>query len=125
MVVVDFVKRRKRRNNNNNNNNNHGRKEQIGLSLLGSISAFSIWSAVNPSFFTIKAFTTKEQEKNVRFGMNIGVVLTLALAAALWFAYGKKGLAPALLTAGTGIGLWFTYRHMLKETLSSSSSSSS
>ena len=92
--------------------------QEIGLSLLGSISAFSIWSAVNPSFYTLKAFAKPEQEKNIRFGMDIGVILDLALSAGLLLAYGKKGTIPALITAGTGGGLWLAYDHMVKQSLS-------
>jgi hypothetical protein len=91
-----------------------GQNGEIGLSILGTISAFSIWSAVNPSFFTIRAFNTPEHEKDVRFGMNAGLVLNGILGAALYMAYGKKGKWPGLLTAGTGVGLWLAYHHILK-----------
>lgn len=91
-----------------------GSSGEIGLSILGTISAFSIWSAVNPSFFTIKAFNTPEHEKDVRFGMKAGLVLDVVLGGALYLAYGKKGKWPAILTAATGVGLWAAYHHILK-----------
>lgn len=90
---------------------------EIGLSLLGSISAFSIWSAVNPSFFTIKAFMKEEQVSNVRFGMNVGMALIAMLSVALLLAYGKKGKIPAIITGVTGVGLWFSYDRMVKKSL--------
>jgi hypothetical protein len=89
----------------------------IGIALLGSISAFSIWSSVNPSFFTLKAFTKPDHEGNIRFGMKVGLGLTIVLAAALYLGYGKKGQWPAIFTAITGGGLYFSYDHMLKKSL--------
>ena len=88
----------------------------IGLALLGSISAFSIWSAANPSIFTISQFTTEQSKKNARLGMNIGLGLCGALTAGLYLAYGKKGTLPALLTGATGVGLYALYEHMLSTT---------
>jgi len=102
---LDFIKKQRKKNG-----------ESIGLSLLGSISAFSIWSSVNPSFFTIKAFATPEKEKDIKFGMNVGLVLNLVLSAALYIAYPKKGTVPAMVTAATGIFLWVSYERMLKKT---------
>lgn len=96
---------------------NGRQKEEIGLSLLGSISAFSIHSAVNPSFFTIKAFATENHEENIRFGMNVGLILNGILSGGILLAYGKKGMIPALITGATGVGLYIAYDQMLKETI--------
>lgn len=88
---------------------------QIGIAILGAISAFSIWSAVNPSFFTLKRFADDgESDHHIYFGMNVGLVLDLALSAGLWLGYGKKGKWPAVFTAVTGFGLWMSYHYMLK-----------
>lgn len=95
---------------------NTGASGTVGMSILGTMSAFSVWSALNPSFFTIKAFNTPEHEKDVRFGMNAGLVLNAILGGALYLAYGKKGKWPAILTAATGAGLWVAYHHILKGT---------
>jgi len=93
-----------------------GRQEQIGLGLLGSISAFSIWSAMNPSVFTVGAFTTTpDHVSDVRLGMNVGLVLNLALGLALWLAYGKKGIFPGIMAAVTAVGLWIWYDHVVKK----------
>lgn len=90
---------------------------QIGLTLLGTISAFSIWSSTNPSYFTIKAFLKPEQVANMRFGMDLGLILDAILAAGLYFAYGKKATLPALVTAATGAGLWISYDQMIKQAM--------
>lgn len=89
--------------------------EQIGLSILGSISAFSVWSALNPSVFTISAFMTTDKISSVRLGMNAGLGLNLLLALALAIAYKKKGYFPALITGITGVGLWVAYDQMIKK----------
>lgn len=85
----------------------------VGLSLLGTTSAASIWSATNPSVFTISQFTTEQSKENARLGMNIGLGLNGILTAGLYFAYGKKGVLPAVLTGLTSIGLYFLYEHLL------------
>jgi hypothetical protein len=82
---------------------------QMGLTILGSISAFSLWSAINPSFFTIREFSSKQSEHNVRFGMKLGLALCVLLGAGLWLGYGSKGKWPAILTAATGVGLYGAY----------------
>lgn len=95
----------------------NGNGATIGLSLLGVISEFSIWSALNPSYFTIKAFLKKEQVQNMRFGMDLGLALTGVLAAGLYLAYGKKATIPALATGATGVGLWLSYDQMIKKAM--------
>lgn len=85
----------------------------VGLALLGSTSAFSIWSAANPSVFTVSQFSTEQSKKNARLGMDIGVGLCAALSAGLFLAYGKKGVLPAILTGATGAGLYLLYEHLL------------
>lgn len=87
--------------------------QSVGLALLGSTSAFSIWSAANPSVFTVSQFSTEQSKKNARLGMNIGLGLDMALSAGIWLAYGKKGLFPAVLTGATGLGLYLLYEHLL------------
>lgn len=87
----------------------------VGLSLLGTTSAASIWSATNPSVFTISQFTTAQSKENARLGMNIGLGLNGVLTAGLYFAYGKKGLLPAILTGVTSVGLYFLYEHLLSK----------
>lgn len=95
----------------------NGNGGTIGLALLGVISEFSIWSALNPSYYTIKAFLKPEQIPNMRFGMDLGLVLTGVLSAGLYLAYGKKAALPALITAGTGAGLWISYDQMIKKAM--------
>lgn len=87
--------------------------QSVGLALLGSTSAFSIWSAANPSVFTVSQFSTEQSKENARLGMNIGLGLDVALSVGIWLAYGKKGLIPALLTGATGVGLYALYEHLL------------
>ena len=86
---------------------------QMGLTILGSISAFSLWSAINPSFFTIREFSSKKSEHNVRFGMKLGLALCVALGAGLYLGYGSKGKWPAILTGATGVGLYAAYEYTL------------
>lgn len=93
----------------------NGKKAEIGISLLGAISAFSVWSACNPSLFTVAQFTTEQSKKNARFGMKVGVALNAILAAGLYLAYGRKGLFPAILTGATGVGLYVLYERMLNK----------
>jgi|SRR5215469_16894498 len=89
---------------------------QLGLILLGIMSAFGTWSAVNPSFFTIREFSTGKEEsiRNVRFGMKIGVALNTLLGIGLTLAYGKKGLPAGVATAATGFGLYGMYEYTLR-----------
>ena len=87
--------------------------EVIGLALLGVSNSFAIWSAANPSVFTVSQFSTEQSKKNARMGMNLGLALDLALSAGLYFAYGKKGTIPALLTAASGAGLYALYEYLL------------
>ena len=94
---------------------NGGNGETVGLALLGSISAFSLWAAVNPSFFTIREFSSKQSAHNVRFGMKLGLILCAALGAGLYLGYGKKGKWPAILTAVTGVGLYGGYELTLRK----------
>lgn len=93
----------------------NGNKATIGITVLGAISAFSVWSACNPSLFTVAQFTTEQSKKNARFGMKVGVALNALLGAGIYLAYGKKGLFPAVLTTATGVGLYFLYEHMLNK----------
>jgi hypothetical protein len=93
---------------------------QIGLTILGTISAFSVWSALSPSFFTIKKFADEEDESStraLRFGMKMGMILDILLGVGLYLGYGKKGLWPGIATAATGVGLWTTYDQILKGNL--------
>lgn len=95
----------------------NGTGATIGLSLLGVISEFSIWSALNPSYFTIKAFLKPEQVENMRFGMDLGLILSAVFSGGLYLAYGKKAAIPALVTAATGAGLWISYDQMIKQAM--------
>lgn len=99
------------------NTKGNGNGTTIGLSLLGVISEFSIWSALNPSYFTIKAFLKPEQVQNMRFGMDLGLILSAIFSGGLYLAYGKKATIPALVTAATGAGLWISYDMMIKQAM--------
>jgi len=94
----------------------NGASDQIGLALLGVMGAFGAWSSVNPSFFTIREFSTQQSAANVRFGMKIGVVLNALLGAGLALAYGKRGVLPGVVTAATGVGLYAMYEWTLART---------
>lgn len=90
---------------------------QIGIAILGSISAFSVWSALNPSFFTIKKFADDNDHdatRALRFGMSAGLILNILLGIGLALGYKKSGLWPGVFTAATGVGLWVTYDQILK-----------
>lgn len=103
----------------------NGANATIGLTLLGVISEFSIWSALNPSYFTIKAFLKPEQVKNMRFGMDLGLILSAVFSGGLYLAYGKKAMIPALATAATGAGLWISYEQMIQQAMAEKDTGSS
>lgn len=97
--------------------NGNGEKE-MGVALLGSTAAFGIWSSCNPSYFTINRFGVREgnkdDAKDIRFGMLVGLVLTGLTAGAIWALYGDKGKMPAAVTAGTGLALYGSYEYILR-----------
>lgn len=91
-------------------------KEEIGVLLLGTTSAWGIWSATNPSTYTILKFgDVPEDIPRIRTGMNVGLLSILATSAGIWMLYGKRGHIPAIATALTGVGLYVWYDKKLKE----------
>ena len=95
---------------------NKEKREEIGIALLGVAGGVSMWAASNSSIFALRNFTKTETDiENARKGMNIGLFLTSILGLGIWMGYGKKGVIPALLTVGTGIGFYAYYEKTLRE----------
>jgi hypothetical protein len=93
------------------NHRNH--KQDIGIALLGITSAFGIWSAMNTSPVGMVKFAVDRPDVTYR-GMNIGLLLILALSAGIGLYYKRQGAAAAITTAATGAGLWLWYDHLIK-----------
>lgn len=88
-------------------------KQDIGIALLGVTSAFGIWSAMNTSPVGMVTFAVERPEVTYR-GMNVGLVLIGILSAGIALYYKRKGMAAAISTAATGVGLWLWYDHLIK-----------
>jgi Na+-transporting NADH:ubiquinone oxidoreductase subunit NqrB len=77
--------------------------EKAGVVILAVEGAFGIWSAVNPSRFTIRKFMETEQDfADIRKGFLISSILIggLVLAVILVFAGGNWAFAiPAAVAA--------------------------
>lgn len=119
-------------NNNNLNNNGNGSRltyrqrmarlkerrrraviDQIGLTFLSIGTAYGIWSAWNPSYFTIAKFAgTPEDLQNIKFGMNSAALISAIASAGIGLGFGKRGVPAAVagaLTTGTMYGV-YTYK---------------
>ena len=60
-------------------------REQKGLILLGIGNAFAIWSAFNPSFFTVRKFAQREGTEQDREDLKTGYALALGAVAVMGF----------------------------------------
>ena len=88
--------------------------QTIGLTILGAEAAFSEWSALNPSLFTIGKFSLREGSleediNDIRQGMLASLGLIGAMSIGIYLAFGKKGLIPAAAHFGTGLALTALY----------------
>ena len=86
--------------------------EKAAVVILAAEGAFGIWSAVNPSRFTIRKFTSSQQDLDeIHMGFIIASVLIagLVFAVVLVFMEGNLGLAIPL-GAGAGVAAYFLGR---------------
>lgn len=87
-----------------------GNGETLGLSILSAEAGFGIWSALNPSMFTIAHFAESDTDiKNIREGMLTSLGIMGATAGGIYMAFGKRGLIPALSHVAVGLGLFGLY----------------
>ena len=83
----------------------NGGSEELGIAVLSALSVAGIWSAINPSYFTFRAFASKpEARARAREGIWIGLAAGTLLSGAIWFAF-KDSLA-AILSEVTTLGLF-------------------
>lgn len=89
-------------------------KQDLGLAFLGATSAFGLHSSVNPSLFTLTAFA-RERPEAAQTGLLIGLGAVLTLAVGLRLLYGPKANIPSIVTAATGVGLYFLSQKALAD----------
>jgi hypothetical protein len=79
--------------------------QELGIAVLSALSVAGIWSAINPSYFTFRAFASKpEARARAKEGIWIGLAAGTLLSGAIWFAF-KDSLA-AILSEVTTLGLF-------------------
>lgn len=82
-----------------------GASQDLGIAVLSALSVAGIWSAINPSYFTFRAFASKpEARERAKEGIWIGLAAGTLLSGAIWFAF-KDSLA-AILSEVTTLGLF-------------------
>lgn len=88
----------------------NGKKQDIGLVLLGIGSSFGVWSALNTSPVGTVEFGASNPDVMWQ-GMGLGLATILGLAIGIGFIYGKRGETAAWATGLTGLGLfsWYSY----------------
>jgi len=75
--------------------------ERIGLGLLVVGNAFSIWSALNPSPFTMRKFGVEEEDRaELRRWQLVAVVLILVMVTGVFLVFGKGRGEAAPAPAG-------------------------
>lgn len=80
-------------------------KAEFGLAVLSALSVAGIHSAVNPSFFTLKAFARKPEERaNAIQGLWIGLGLGALASVSVGIVF--KRWIPAIVSAGTAVALF-------------------
>lgn len=80
-------------------------KAEIGLAVLSALSVAGIHSAINPSFFTLKAFAKKPEERaNAIQGLWIGLALGGIASASVGLVF--KRTIPAIVSAATAVALF-------------------
>lgn len=94
-------------------------KMDIGLLILGVTGAFGIWSSLQTSPTGLFKFVAKDKdeqtERVARDAMKIALALIILMAAGLLLVYKRAGLAAAIGTIISGIGLYIYYDWLLKE----------
>jgi hypothetical protein len=76
----------------------------MGLALMAGFSVAGIHSAVNPSYFTLRAFGAHpEARAEAKRGLAIGLVASTVASLAIYLVFKKA--VPALVAEATAIGL--------------------
>jgi hypothetical protein len=84
--------------------NGNGASE-LGLAVLSALSIAGIHSAINPSFFTLKAFAKKPEERaNAIQGLWIGLGLGTAASVAIYAVF--RRLIPAIISEASALALF-------------------
>jgi len=84
--------------------NGNGASE-LGLAVLSALSIAGIHSAINPSFFTLKAFARKPEERaNAIQGLWIGLGLGTAASVAIYAVF--RRLVPAIISEAAALALF-------------------
>lgn len=62
--------------------------QKFGIALMVIGTSFGIWSAVNPSYFTIRKFgVSKEDMALVEQGFIIGAIIIMLLVVGVWMVF--------------------------------------
>jgi len=78
---------------------------EAGLSIISALSVAGVWSAVNPSYFSFRAFVSDPEKRSYAItGMWIG--LGLSGLAALGIGLVFKRPLPAIVAGATGVLLF-------------------
>lgn len=62
--------------------------QKFGLALMVIGTSFGIWSAVNPSYFTIRKFGVSEEDRKLVIqGFAIGALIIFLLVLGVWMVF--------------------------------------
>lgn len=79
--------------------------ETLGVAILSALSITSVWSAVCPSYFTLKSFASRPEARGrAMSGCWIGLGMCTATAGAIWMVF--KEPAAAIVAEATAIALF-------------------
>jgi len=80
-------------------------KAEFGLAILSALSVAGLHSAINPSFFTLKAFAKKPEERaNAIQGLWIGLGLGALASVSVGFVFHRW--IPAIVSGATAAALF-------------------
>ena len=102
----------------------HPENRDLVLSMVASGFAFTFWNQINvrPSMLSDPGY--QDQKEGLQRTMNISLLAILAMAAGLAIIYKNGGYTPAMIMAGTGVGMYLWTDFELNHTLQTGSDQS-
>lgn len=91
-------------------------RQDLGLAILASGTAFGAWSAINSSYFTVATFADNpEKAQSARQAMAIGLGVSVLLGLGMFAVYGPKAKFAAWSSGLTGLGLTALFEVKLRQ----------